>query len=355
MVHYALVGRGVLVGDGGQEPMMSQRRPIKNAVVWLGLLAAVALFGLAACSSRPATALSIAESPSMNLGDEMNNLAASLLPQTENYTDPAGPLFTGEAVLEPQPAPDEIVVVSYNLRYGEAITETIQAFQETLPLPEVDIVMLQEMDEAGVATIAEALGFNYVYYPASVAEDGDNFGNAILARWPISEPAKLILPGLHPLTGQQRTATRAVVHLGGTDVGTALWALLWALTWALLWARLCWSIRPTSKWRRHPSRCAKGNSRPSPTTSPTTPPTSSSAVTSTPSPAGASRRWWPNSAPTISTTPRTAWGRRSRASACVPRPPTISSPAASGRSTPVCWATSPPAITSRCGHDWEHS
>ena len=222
MVHYALVGRGVLVGDGGQEPMMSQRRPIKNAVVWLGLLAAVALFGLAACSSRPATALSIAESPSMNLGDEMNNLAASLLPQTENYTDPAGPLFTGEAVLEPQPAPDEIVVVSYNLRYGEAITETIQAFQETLPLPEVDIVMLQEMDEAGVATIAEALGFNYVYYPASVAEDGDNFGNAILARWPISEPAKLILPGLHPLTGQQRTATRAVVHLGGTDVGTAV-------------------------------------------------------------------------------------------------------------------------------------
>ena len=43
MVHYALVGRGVLVGDGGQETMMSQRRPIKNAVVWLGLLAAVEL------------------------------------------------------------------------------------------------------------------------------------------------------------------------------------------------------------------------------------------------------------------------------------------------------------------------
>ena len=199
---------------------MYQRLSIKCALVGLGLLATLVLLGLAACSSRPATALSIDESFSMNLGNEMNDLAASLLPQTENYTDPAGPLFAGEPARQPAPLPDEIVVVSYNLRYGEAITETIQAFQEAAPLPEVDIVLLQEMDETGVAAIADALGFNYVYYPASVAEDGDNFGNAILTPWPISEPAKLILPGLHPLTGQQRTATRAVERLGDADVGT---------------------------------------------------------------------------------------------------------------------------------------
>ncbi|MBP6786192.1 MAG: endonuclease/exonuclease/phosphatase family protein [Candidatus Promineofilum sp.] len=154
----------------------------------------------------------------MDFSNGLNDLVANVLPQTENYSDPAGPLFTGEVAQEPAPAPDEMVVVSYNLRYGEAITETLQAFQEISPLPDADIILLQEMDEAGVAAIAGALRLNYVYYPASVAEDGDDFGNAILARWPITEPAKLILPGLHPLTGQQRTATRAVVQWGDVAV-----------------------------------------------------------------------------------------------------------------------------------------
>lgn len=154
----------------------------------------------------------------MNWGNELNGLAANLLPQTENYTDPAGPLFRGQAAPKTRPTPDEIVVVTYNLRYGEAVDETIAAFGANESLAAADVVLLQEMDEVGVAAIAEALGFNYVYYPASVAEDGDNFGNAILARWPIREPAKLILPGLHPLTGQQRTATRAVVGLGDIDI-----------------------------------------------------------------------------------------------------------------------------------------
>ncbi|MCA9866829.1 MAG: endonuclease/exonuclease/phosphatase family protein [Anaerolineales bacterium] len=198
--------------------MMSQRFTIKNAAVWLGLPAILALCGLAACAGIPATATTIGAIPAMNFSNGLNALAANVLPQTENYIDPAGPLFTGEAALQPRPAPDDIVVVSYNLRYGEAITETIRAFQEIPPLPDADIILLQEMDEAGVAAIAAALDFNYVYYPASVAEDGDNFGNAILARWPIIEPTKLILPGLHPLTGQQRTATRAVVQLGDAPV-----------------------------------------------------------------------------------------------------------------------------------------
>ena len=224
--------------------MMSQRFTIKNAAVWLGLPAILALCGLAACAGIPATATTIGAIPARTFSNGLNALAANVLPQTENYIDPAGPLFTGEAALQPRPAPDDIVVVSYNLRYGEAITETIRAFQEIPPLPDADIILLQEMDEAGVAAIAAALDFNYVYYPGGFTpmlrivgkdvffyhnnsmgspillsdQNGDNFGNAILARWPIIEPTKLILPGLHPLTGQQRTATRAVVQLGDAPV-----------------------------------------------------------------------------------------------------------------------------------------
>jgi endonuclease/exonuclease/phosphatase family metal-dependent hydrolase len=66
--------------------------------------------------------------------------------------------------------------------------------------------------------LARALGYDYVYAPASVAEDGDDFGNAILSPWPLSDARKIILPGLHPLTGQQRTATRATARVGHEDV-----------------------------------------------------------------------------------------------------------------------------------------
>ncbi len=145
-------------------------------------------------------------------------LPQRVIAQTYNYDEMNKPFYLGNYVGAKQADAAELVVVTYNLRYGEKIAEAIDAYRGDAPLPEADIVLLQEMDEASVSTIARALGYNYVYYPASVAEDGDDFGNAILARWPISDPAKLILPGLHPLTGQQRTATRAVVHVGDTDV-----------------------------------------------------------------------------------------------------------------------------------------
>jgi endonuclease/exonuclease/phosphatase family metal-dependent hydrolase len=136
----------------------------------------------------------------------------------KNYTDPQAPPATGEFAATPAEFSGELIVVTYNLRYGEAIDEMIDAFRTVEPLPEAGIILLQEMDAAGVDMVARELGYNYVYYPASVAADGDDFGNAILARWPISDPAKLILPGLHPITGQGRTATRATVTIDGTEV-----------------------------------------------------------------------------------------------------------------------------------------
>ncbi|WP_374689399.1 endonuclease/exonuclease/phosphatase family protein [Promineifilum sp.] len=147
-----------------------------------------------------------------------SGLTRRFVRQFTNYAEPDGPLYTGEHVPAAPATPNELVVVSYNVQYGEAIDETIKAFRTIAPLPEAGIVLLQEMDAPGVERLARELGYNYVYYPSSVAHDGDDFGNAILARWPIVEPRKVILPGLHPLTGQQRTATRAVVQIGELEV-----------------------------------------------------------------------------------------------------------------------------------------
>ena len=154
----------------------------------------------------------------MDAGAADESLLEEILPQMENFTQPNGPKYAGNFAPDNPPGDADLLIVSYNLRYGEAITATIRALREADPLPMADVILLQEMDEVGVATIAQELGFNYVYYPASVAEDGDNFGTAILSRWPITQPGKLILPGLHPLTGQQRTATRAVVTVADKDM-----------------------------------------------------------------------------------------------------------------------------------------
>ena len=151
-------------------------------------------------------------------GAAFTELPKRVFAQMDNHDDPDAPVFSGAYAVEEPANTAELVIVSYNLRYAEAIAETIQAFRAVDPLSAADIILMQEMDEVGVEEIARALGYNYVYYPASVARDGDNFGNAILARWPISEPAKLILPGLHPMTGQQRTATRATVRVGDRDI-----------------------------------------------------------------------------------------------------------------------------------------
>ena len=207
---------------------------------------------------------------STNPAGLLARLSQRVFAQTHNYDQPDGPFYSGDyasgdyAEGEPDNSA-ELVVVTYNLRYGEATAEAVAAWRETGPLPAADIVLLQEMDEAGVETIARELGYNYVYYPASVAEDGDDFGNAILARRPISDPAKLILPGLHP------RAVSSARRRGRSS--------MWATP-------RCWSIQPTSRSRWPRRRCARGSLRPSSPTSPTTRPTSSSAAISTPSPGG---------------------------------------------------------------------
>jgi endonuclease/exonuclease/phosphatase family metal-dependent hydrolase len=193
-------------------PALLNGRKAKRIRIALLLIVALVVGGGAAASAL------VFAANSLPAGAAWNNLSNRILTPMENYADPEGPVFTGGSSVKPPTNTAELVVVSYNLRYGEAITETIDAFRTVDPLPAADVILLQEMDEAGVDQLARELGYNYVYYPASVARDGDNFGNAILARWPIDEPAKLILPGLHPLSGQQRTATRAVVHIGDADV-----------------------------------------------------------------------------------------------------------------------------------------
>ena len=141
-----------------------------------------------------------------------------------NYEGRLGPRFTASLppqsavfdTLAPMPA---LRVVTLNLKHARRVERAIYAFRSYAPLRGADIIMLQEMDAPATQRIAEALGMAYVYYPAGVHPGTQrDFGNAILARWPITADQKLVLPHLGRLRRGQRIATVADLQVGNQTV-----------------------------------------------------------------------------------------------------------------------------------------
>ncbi len=137
----------------------------------------------------------------------------------DNYTDPAGPVFYGRFA-EPTAAPRSTLrIVTWNIRFGEGAATAVAEIRANPHLRDADLLLLQEMDETGVADMAARLKYDYVYFPASVhAHHGRNFGNAILSKWPLSRPEKVLLPFANPSNSQRRTAVRAIVTVAGRPI-----------------------------------------------------------------------------------------------------------------------------------------
>lgn len=124
----------------------------------------------------------------------------------QNYLDPDGPRHAG-AVAEapPDPEPDRIRAVTFNVQYAEHVDEAIARLRGDPSLRDADVVMLQEMNETATRRIAEALGFHHVFYASALVRD-QLFGVAVLSRWPIVEHHKVPLPHGDPLRGVRRIA-----------------------------------------------------------------------------------------------------------------------------------------------------
>lgn len=136
-----------------------------------------------------------------------------------NYQSPLGPRYAGLPASAPDAAPAAgtraLRVVTYNVQWGRHVDRAIHVLKTRAPLPDADIVVLQEMDAEGTRRIAEALGMGWVYYPAAVhPKRGSDFGNAILSRWPIVADEKLMLPHVGGLRHAQRIAAAATVLVG---------------------------------------------------------------------------------------------------------------------------------------------
>lgn len=113
------------------------------------------------------------------------------------------------------PAPDSIVVASYNIRFGERIDEAIGDLRSDRHTAAADLILLQEMDPDGCERVARALGYNFVYFAADVhPSTGRLFGNAILARRAIAASRMVELPTRGLLAGTNRIAVAADVTFG---------------------------------------------------------------------------------------------------------------------------------------------
>jgi len=148
-------------------------------------------------------------------------MMCSCTPVKRAYNNPEGPKFVGMIAKEPPDFDGEVKVVTYNIKLGKNIEQTIHELDSVPELRDPDVIFLQEMDPGGVNDIAHHLQYNFVYYPAALHSTHEkDFGNAILTKWPIKAYRKLILPYEHPIRKMYRIAVFALLEMGKLEVLT---------------------------------------------------------------------------------------------------------------------------------------
>lgn len=142
--------------------------------------------------------------------------------QALNYPSAMGPRYAGVSTARHDAATGDrrLRVVTYNVRFGQHVERAINVLATREPLSGADIIFLQEMDGEGTRRIAEALGMSWVYYPAAVHPKAarQDFGNAVLSRWPIIADEKVMLPHIAGMRHSQRIATAATILVGTIKV-----------------------------------------------------------------------------------------------------------------------------------------
>lgn len=141
------------------------------------------------------------------LGAALANAGCTLV---KNYDDPNGPRYAGSYSSDPGLSSDAFTLTTFNVEFGKKVDQAVVEFRNTPELADAAVILLQEMDAPGVDRAAQALGYDYVYYPGSV-HDGQDLGEAVLSRWPIVSDRKLILPHRNPTNGRIRLAVGATL------------------------------------------------------------------------------------------------------------------------------------------------
>jgi len=136
-----------------------------------------------------------------------------------DYSDPDDPFYEGVYSDAPDPFDGSIRIVSWNLHHADKLAEAIVTLENAEVLQDTDVLLLQQVNLIGVEKISRELHYNYVYYPAAIhRQRREEIGNAILAKWPLNDPVKIVLPNWLPGWLESRNAARARLSIGGRDI-----------------------------------------------------------------------------------------------------------------------------------------
>lgn len=136
-----------------------------------------------------------------------------------NYKDSKGHMLQGIYADSSQAFDGTMHVVTWNLHFGENLDKIIATLENTKELQESDLLLLQEINAEGVDRIASELHYNYIYYPTvfSRRRQGE-YGIAILSKWPLTDPERILLPNWLPSWVENRFAEKAVAIVNGKNI-----------------------------------------------------------------------------------------------------------------------------------------
>ncbi len=161
-------------------------------------------------NSRILTALSI--------GAMLIGLSCAVNP---NYADPNYPVYRGRYA-DTVPQTDTLQVVLFNIKYARHVDTALDLLQNTPGLRNASVLLLQELNSIAADTIARVLEMNYVYIPATAhIMAGHDFGNAVMAKWPLKSVKKLILPHRNPINRSIRIGAFAEINVDNQTVQLA--------------------------------------------------------------------------------------------------------------------------------------
>ena len=138
---------------------------------------------------------------------------------SDNYNDPETPLYTEDYRKDSVSIPDTLKLISYNIKYSRKPQEALALLDSSSILRDAHIILLQEMQNKDVEMISRNLNCQYIYYPATFhIVAGHDFGNAILSRFELTNPQKIVLPHLNPVNKSIRVAVMGTAHVGSKRI-----------------------------------------------------------------------------------------------------------------------------------------
>lgn len=136
-----------------------------------------------------------------------------------NYTDPKGPMEQGSYVDSEKAFDGTLRVATWNLHFGEDLDEAIATLENAEELQGSDLLFLQEIEAEGVEKIAKELRYRYIFFPTVFSRQRqEEYGIAILSKWPLNNPEKYLLPNWFPGWVENRFAAKAVISVAGKAI-----------------------------------------------------------------------------------------------------------------------------------------